>query len=162
MKRHLFLIIGLVVLLLINLGIYQKEQTVRHGSTVLLELAPRDPRSLMQGDYMALRYRIAQDWGKLLPENPPADGVLILDLDQNQVGSYAGVDQGQALQPGQLRLRYRLRDNKLIIGSNAFFFEEGHADRYIDARYGEFRVNEKGQSILVALRDQNLQTLGSQ
>ncbi len=98
----------------------------------------------------------------MLPENPPADGVLILDLDQNQVGSYAGVDQGQALQPRQLRLRYRLRDNKLIIGSNAFFFEEGHADRYTDARYGEFRVNEKGQSILVALRDQNLQTLGSQ
>ncbi|MFX7329222.1 GDYXXLXY domain-containing protein, partial [Acinetobacter baumannii] len=34
----------------------QKEMLLKEGQLVLLPLAPVDPRSLMQGDYMALRY----------------------------------------------------------------------------------------------------------
>ncbi|XOT97907.1 GDYXXLXY domain-containing protein, partial [Alcaligenes pakistanensis] len=30
------------------------------GQTVLLELAPVDPRSLMQGDYMSLNFALSQ------------------------------------------------------------------------------------------------------
>jgi uncharacterized membrane-anchored protein len=160
MKRHLLLIIGLIILLLINIGIYTKEQILRRGTPLLLELAPRDPRSLMQGDYMALRYRIARDWHRLRPENPPDDGYLILNLDKNNVGSYAAIDQGQPLQPNQLRLRYRQRHNDLVVGSTAFFFEEGSANLYADARYGEFRVNDKGDGLLLSLHDDKFQILG--
>lgn len=34
---------------------------MREGDTLLLRLAPRDPRSLLQGDYMALRYAMAAE-----------------------------------------------------------------------------------------------------
>ena len=47
------------VLLAINVEIAGKEQIVRNGETVLLRIAPRDPRSLLQGDYIALRYTVA-------------------------------------------------------------------------------------------------------
>ena len=47
------------VLLAINVEIAGKERIVRNGETVLLRIAPRDPRSLLQGDYMALRYTMA-------------------------------------------------------------------------------------------------------
>ena len=40
----------LLVLAAVNYSIYGKEEIVRSGETVYLELAPVDPRSLMQGD----------------------------------------------------------------------------------------------------------------
>lgn len=39
--------------------IIQKENILKIGKLILLELSPIDPRSLMQGDYMRLRYSIA-------------------------------------------------------------------------------------------------------
>ena len=47
-----------IVLLLINYSIYQREQHIAHGQTVYVQLAPVDPRSLMQGDYMALDFEL--------------------------------------------------------------------------------------------------------
>ena len=58
--RLAILVLGaFIVLALVNLQIFGKEAIIRDGRTVLLRLAPVDPRSLIQGDYMALRYGIA-------------------------------------------------------------------------------------------------------
>ena len=61
MRRHLAVLLGLVILLLVNRAIWDKEQQLRDGRVVLLALAPVDPRSLMQGDYMRLRYAVETD-----------------------------------------------------------------------------------------------------
>ena len=45
----------------VNTGIYQAERTLSQGEVVYLELAPVDPRSLIQGDYMALDYALERD-----------------------------------------------------------------------------------------------------
>ncbi len=45
----------LLVLVAFNYSVYTKEKTLEAGTLVLLELAPVDPRSLMQGDYMVLK-----------------------------------------------------------------------------------------------------------
>ena len=60
-KYSSILIIANLVLLLVyfNWSVYQKEQTLKEGQLVLLQLAPVDPRSLMQGDYMRLNYKEA-------------------------------------------------------------------------------------------------------
>ena len=50
-----------MVLALLNFSIVGKERQLESGKVVFLELAPVDPRSLMQGDYMALRFKIAND-----------------------------------------------------------------------------------------------------
>ena len=63
-------VLGLVLALgLINWSIYQKEQHLRHGDVIKLKLAPVDPRSLMQGDYMALRFELANQIREVLPKN---------------------------------------------------------------------------------------------
>lgn len=46
----------LLALAVANHGIVQRERILSDGRVLLLELAPVDPRSLMQGDYMALRF----------------------------------------------------------------------------------------------------------
>jgi len=60
----------------------------------------------------------------------------------------------------RLALRYRIRGGNVWLGTNAFFFEEGTADRYRDARFGEFRVDRaSGEAILVGLRNDALDPL---
>lgn len=60
-KRTIVILLNLVLLLgFFNWSVVQKEETLAKGRLVLLELAPVDPRSLMQGDYMRLNYAIRQ------------------------------------------------------------------------------------------------------
>jgi uncharacterized membrane-anchored protein len=56
------LIFGGVVLVLVvvNASVLDKERLLASGTPVLLELAPVDPRSLIQGDYMELDYAISR------------------------------------------------------------------------------------------------------
>ncbi len=59
----------LLALVVVNHGIVQRERILSDGHVLLLELQPVDPRSLMQGDYMALRFAITEDIRKILEED---------------------------------------------------------------------------------------------
>jgi uncharacterized membrane-anchored protein len=55
---------GQIILLLAFIAF--KEDTLRSGTSVLLETAPVDPRSILQGDFAILDYKIAElpNWAK--------------------------------------------------------------------------------------------------
>ena len=61
MRKGIVIVAGLIILALANYSIYSRERLLTEGNLVLLQLAPVDPRSLMQGDYMALRMQAAND-----------------------------------------------------------------------------------------------------
>jgi uncharacterized membrane-anchored protein len=64
MKKYKWIIILVNLIILLGLftnSIIEKETLLADGKLILLELAPADPRSLMQGDYMRLRYNIAEN-----------------------------------------------------------------------------------------------------
>ena len=160
-KAGVFLAL-IFILILINLSIYQKEQHLAHGTVVCLRLAPVDPRSLMQGDYMALRYALADTLRKDLAEGgfpDNTDGRILLHIERNCTATYVTPFIGQKLQPGQIILRYRQRNTHIKIATNAFFFEEGTGKHYANARYGVFRVNADGEPLLTGLKDANLRAL---
>jgi len=130
-----------LVLAAVNLSIVAKERIKTGGERIYLALAPVDPRSLMQGDYMALRFELAQrlptDQGGYATVVVAPNGVATLNTEPHAQG---------------LRIRYRIRHGQAWIGTNAYFFEEGTADRYAGARYGEFRVDrDSGEAVLVGL-----------
>ena len=139
-----------IVLGFVGLATAQKELLRRDGAVVLLELAPVDPRSLMQGDYMALRYAIVD---ALAYSEWPIDGLLVLRIDAHRVGTFVRRHRGMGLADDERLLRYRVRNGTVRLGAEAFFFQEGHAARYENAKYGELCVAEDGQSLLVGLRD---------
>jgi len=148
------LIAGLALILAIaNWAIFSREQLKAHGTVAYLELAPVDPRSLMQGDYMALRYKIDRTTPSVTE-----DGFLIVKLDDRRIATAVGWNTERAA--GELRLKYRTRHGRTAIGSDAYFFEEGTSARYETARYGEFRIDPDGNALLTGLRDANLQRLG--
>jgi uncharacterized membrane-anchored protein len=164
MKTRLLLlhaVITLAVLAVCNGLVWQKEQILAHGSTLLLKLAPVDPRSLMQGDYMALRYGLLNPQG--VDDLGPKRGRAVIRRDANQVGISVREDDGRPLAPDELRLKYhRNHDGQTQLGANAFFFQEGTADLYARAQYGELKVAPDGSSVLVGLRDEALQQLPHQ
>lgn len=140
-----------------NWQVWQKEQVIAAGTTVFLELRPVDPRSLIQGDYMALAYNLATEVDFV---NLPPRGRLVLTLDERNIGRFDRLyTPGEALAANEQLLRYAKRDNQLSFGADAYFFEEGQAAVFDRARYGELRVGASGDSVLVGLRDAGLNRL---
>jgi uncharacterized membrane-anchored protein len=144
-----------LVLAVVNVSIARKEALLANGTVVLVELAPVDPRSLIQGDYMRLEYELASS----SEASWPRDGRMVVRLDEQGVARFVRRDDGSPLVVGERLLQYRRRARRTRVGSDAFFFQEGHAARYANAKYGELRVDRSGGSVLVGLRDTALQPL---
>jgi uncharacterized membrane-anchored protein len=129
------------------------------GRVLLLELRPADPRSLFQGDYMALA--LAND---TMPDpgviaTLPYRGTIILALDGNGVGHFGRLDDGTTPKADELRVQYRRhldwRGPRLDYGAQAFFFQEGDAALYQDAKYALLRVADDGSTVLTDLADKD-------
>lgn len=159
MRKLVALIAGLAVLAIVNFGIHQREQLLTQGRVVLLELAPVDPRSLMQGDYMRLNFALADQAFPSGRRQPLADGRIVAALDARGVGRFRRFADGRPLARDEIALRYRVRSGQPNFATNAYFFEEGQAHAYESAAYGEFRVGPDGDMILTGLRDARFATL---
>jgi uncharacterized membrane-anchored protein len=144
------------VLAVANVGIWQKEQLARSGGTVFVELAPRDPRSLMQGDFMSLNFRLPIDVSHLDEAATPR---VVLRKDARGVARIERLDDGSALSADELAVALSFKDGRWIFVTDAWFFKEGDAQRYASARFGEFRVTGDGKAMLVGLRGANLEPL---
>jgi len=162
-RRHLNAVLLLALALVIGVAWWSVaglERTLRDGRPVLVELAPVDPRSLMQGDYMALSFAIDARLPRRAGERLPR--YVYVNLDEENRASLASAGDTLPAPAGQIALKIRLRDRGISIGPNAFFFQEGQGAVYARARWGELRVDDSGRALLAALRDENLQVLGEQ
>ena len=159
--RNIIVVATLVItLIVVNWSIYKKEQLLADGKIVYLKLAPVDPRSLMQGDYMSLRYDIVSKVSNALnSDNISHDGVVELTLDDAGVGTFLRIVGSVGTKEGVF-VHFRQRDGRIKIATNAYFFEEGSAHQLEKAEYGKFRVNHNGELLLVSLVDNTFTPLG--
>ena len=156
MKKYKWLIIllNLIVLLLyFNYSVFKKEDLLKDGQLVLLELAPVDPRSLIQGDYMALRYKISEDISR---NNLPKRGYCVVCIDTNGVADRIQFQEDlKPLYDGEYLIEYTLSGHRRInIGAESFFFQEGQAEKYEMAKYGGVKIDKNGNSLLIGLFDE--------
>ena len=171
MHKIIAIVSLIVTLCAVNWSITNKEKHLSDGKTIYLELAPLDPRSLMQGDYMALRFKMANEIQRALPttrneqvsqkEISNSDGNVVVTLNEQNVATYSRIDKGEALTDEEMKIQYRVRNNKVKFATNAFFFQEGNAKIYQPARYGQFKVNDNGELLLASMYDKDLQELGT-
>jgi uncharacterized membrane-anchored protein len=143
----------------------QKEALRRDGQTVYLTLAPRDPRSLLQGDYMALSYEITNEMNHLQlgtsSAQVPMSGVLVISLDDQNVGHFVRIHQAEALGPREHLLKFHHQDWYVVIGAEKYFIPEGSGSAYGSAVFGELKVARDGTPLLVALCDKDLQPISA-
>ncbi|PWT71430.1 MAG: hypothetical protein C5B46_08145 [Proteobacteria bacterium] len=159
MHRRLAALYCVIALVMVNFSIASKERLLSEGRVIYLELAPIDPRSLMQGDYMALRYKLAAEASPSLRQDGPSSGRVVIALDERSIGHFKRVHQGGSVASDEALLNYRVRDGMVQFGTNAFFFQERTGDRYAKARFGEFRVSSNGEMLLTGLRGESLEPL---
>ena len=152
-------LLGLALVLVVmtrNIAKYENHLTT--GDTVLLALAPVDPRGFMQGDYMTLSYALERDVFAALNRDPGSyptneDGYVIVALDNNKVAQFVrlAANQPKNLATNEMAIHYRIRNGAMQLATNAFFFQEGHGEAFEAAEYGLFRVNDKGEPLLTNL-----------
>lgn len=160
MKKYKWIIILLnllVILAVFNSSVVSKEGILSKAKLILLELAPVDPRSLMQGDYMELRYKITT----VINVNAlPPRGFCVVKIDNNGVGSGIRFQKGRTpLADEEYLIEYTRTNWNLKIGAESYFFEEGQSKKFEKAKYGGLKVDQKGNSLLIGLFDENLKKI---
>ncbi|TDM08467.1 MAG: hypothetical protein C4K60_03190 [Ideonella sp. MAG2] len=155
---------ALLIVLAANASIWQKEQLIRHGQAVFVPLAPADPRSLMQGDYMTLNFlpRFSTNTPELNLEQEAFNFEhprMVFKRDAQGILSTKGPDLGQPLATDEVAIQLVPKNGRWILVTDAFYFKEGEAERWAAARFGEFRVDASGKALLVGLRGEGLKPL---
>lgn len=169
MKSNLlFIIFSALVLVFLNYAIYEKEALKKEGELVYLELAPVDPRSLMQGDFMQLRFDVVSLVPSSQIKNWPSRGFMAVALNEDNIGIAPRLYEGGELPETVKLFRYAFqarggllesffgsRFGQISIVPNTYFFQEGQARLYAQARYGVFIFGKGGDYLLVGLADEN-------
>jgi len=157
MKKYKWIVILvnlILLLILFNNSIFEKEKVLSNGKLVLLKLAPVDPRSLMQGDYMRLNYEIT--WN-IPTDSIPKRGYCVVKLDNNEIAEKVRFQQNnKPLNAGEYLIKYFAGEWNLNIGAESYFFEEGQAEKYAVAKYGAVKIDKDGNSILIGLYNENI------
>ena len=146
-----------LLLVYFNYSIFDKEKTIADGKLVLLKLAPVDPRSLMQGDYMRLRYEIAEIQDQQLI---PKRGYCVVNLDNSGIAHKVRLQKNKTPLTNIERLvKYSQTDRDISIGAESYFFEEGQSEKYATAVYGALRIDNDGNSVLIGLYNKDFKLI---
>src|SRR5437763_13985334 len=131
MRSAIALLSCAAILTIVDLSIAAKERQLRGGRVVFLEIAPVDPRSLMQGDYMALAFEVANAARASIDRRAGnLDGSIVAAVDDRSIATYRRLDDGTPLAPDEVLLRYRLRDGRIKFATNASLLQEGTGKQY--------------------------------
>ncbi len=142
-----------------NIGIWKNERLIATGQPVFVELAPVDPRSLMQGDYMRLNFAVPGAWEQGLDLIGGERPHVVARRDIRGIATLLRLHGKERLAPGEFLIELSPKDGRWTFVTDAWFFKEGEAKRWQGAKYGEFRVSPDGKALLVDLRGSALEKL---
>ncbi len=153
-------LIWLVVILMVSFIAYngvKNEVALQSGKEVRLALAPVDPRSMLQGDYVTLRYDISTLPGTVLPSNKKIKVVLTPTSEGlYEYGGYYKIE-------GKWNKSYEPSDDDIVMngttysdhdvqyGIESFFIPEGAGDSFEGITTAIIKVSESGNALLIEL-----------
>jgi uncharacterized membrane-anchored protein len=143
-------------------AVNSREDILTNGTVMVLKIAPKDPRSLMQGDYMTVRFEMAEDIERAIADeltpNEKIPKTVIVALDDKRNASFVRLETDRLpLKIGEYRLKFRVSNNEVKLASGSFFFQEGTGYYYETAEYARLIVNEDGTAIITHLLDEEAQ-----
>lgn len=148
MRRIAFLLASLGVVGALGWSVVDAEALIRDGEIVLVEMAPVDPRSLMQGDYM----RLAWAMERAVSIDEPGVHTVVIGVDDRRVATYRRRADAAPLAADERRFEMRGGSRRSSgIEPHSFLFQEGRADDFAAAKFGIFRVAPSGRHLLVGL-----------
>ena len=165
----LFLVVLSLIVFLVM--IVKNEVHLQHSESIYVRLKPVDPRSLIQGDYMALSYQLYfsdvkelsnKEDVSFLQNKPKVLAYVELDAQRKVIKTSFNSKLIKSHPSVAHRLMLKNPSNRMDLlypASNSFLFAEGLAECYQAAQYAEFKVNQQGEAILASLRGESLQDL---
>ena len=149
-----------------NYDVMKKEQVIHGGQKIYIPLAPRDPRSLMQGDYMALNFALPGSVRNTLDgdndDRNLQSATVVAQLDARGIATVlrvADLPAPEALAKAEILLPLLRKNRDWTLVTDAFYFPEGKGEPFKQAKFGEFRVLPDGRALLVGLADEQLKPL---
>ncbi|WP_010283516.1 GDYXXLXY domain-containing protein [Bacillus timonensis] len=159
-KKKQWSLVGLILLLQLGFIGYQigsNESQLKSGREIKLELAPVDPRSMLQGDYVILRYEIAEI-NEL--ENMRSGNRVYIIAKKDKNGVYQRENILTSINPDEYQLandevliagKYN-GYNGVILGIESYFVKEGTGqDLQRDAKYAKVIVSINGNALLKSI-----------
>ncbi|WP_020571410.1 GDYXXLXY domain-containing protein [Neolewinella persica] len=158
---RVLVMVNLIILLVYTTYYVQNKETIlSDGALLLFELAPVDPRSLIQGDFMVLDYAVSRGFNQ---DSLPKKGYFVVTKDAQGVAQKERVQVSTTpLNPGEFLVNYTKPDWQINIGAESYFFEEGTASIYEAAKYGGIKIDNAGNSLLIGLYDEDRKLLGGE
>lgn len=161
--RRSFVLIAIVILLqlgYLGLHVTRSEILLTTGSTVKLEIAPLDPRSMLQGDYVVLSYSISRPPEPIAKELEDYRGnhkvQVVLAPDDRGVHIFKRLYQnGESLSEGEVVLNGKSSGwGPIHYGIETYFVPEGTGlEVESKARFATIRVNAHGDALLESLAE---------
>ena len=150
-----------IIAALTGSSVWKNSSIIKTGQRAFLALAPVDPRSLMQGDYMTLRFAITAQAQPTLTANYDAQTQqIIAKIDANGVATFDRLAQGTAPPAtGELLITLTNKSGVWIVGTDAFQFKEGSREKFQSAAFGDFRFAPNGHPLLVGLTGKDLKPI---
>ena len=138
MRGKIFFFVTLCMIALLAGQAYHTFWVREKSPTVYAEMAPVEPRALLFGDYMEVGYAF---------EGPSDKKDVVLYLNERNIlqqKETAGEKFLVKFEQGRYRIPHQ------------YFFQEGHAQKYENARYAALKKIGKNTFSLVGLTDENL------
>lgn len=152
--------IVLLQLVICSLQIGKSEQLLANGDVVKLELQPIDPRSMLQGDYLSLQYKISFPYRTDIedPDRQPRSGKVSVVIEQAGNGLYQFsrlAKPGDILQANERLITGRWNGyDQIYYGIETYYVEEGKGIALQEkVKYAEVRLSRSGDALLVKLME---------
>ena len=154
MRNAILFISTLFVLALVNFAIFQKQQILLEGENILLKLAPIDPRSMMQGDYMAFRYALEDEMKDVDTASLLNHHFIVIKSDEDNVAHFIRVYNQETLAKDEKLFKFRYQQapySKITFKPSSFFFQEGLQPLYQKAEYAIFHYRGIKDYLLIGV-----------
>ncbi len=156
MRNVILFISTLFVLALLNFAIFQKQQILQEGENILLKLSPIDPRSMMQGDYMAFRYALEDEMKDVNTKSLLNHHFIVIKTDAENVAHFVRVYNQEALAKDEKLFKFRYQQApfpKITFKPSTYLFQEGLQPLYQKAAYAIFHYRGIKDYLLIGVAD---------
>lgn len=147
LKKYL-LLFNIFILFFFTMKAALKEERYQKQESFYLKLAPVDPRSLLQGDYMVLNYDIS-DKARIESSNLNLkNGYIVVALNEHKIASFLSVSNSKINEENTKSIPFTYRGSNIDIGGNTFLFQEGMGEQYSRAKYAKVVITKSSIRVL--------------
>jgi len=160
MRSKIMIIFLIFILVLLNLILYNSEQTSTKGQTFFLKLESSKMQILpVYGNSVGLIYEINGNYSQELHSDMQSGlGQIVILINESGEGRFVRFYDGKGVSSKEALIRYQKEEGKDYIHllPKFFFFQEGHAKYYHQAKYGVFKRQSGDNNLnLIGVADEN-------